>query len=56
MSDNTSKNDCWQVTVTAKFWFVSDLDGGAAKAEELVSKYLPHQVFEYSSNPGGFER
>ena len=25
--------------VTAKFWFVSDLEGGASKAEELVSRY-----------------
>ena len=28
-----------KVIVTAKFWFVSDLEGGASKAEELVSKY-----------------
>ena len=29
-----------QVIVTAKFWFVSDLTGGAAMAEDQASKYI----------------
>ena len=30
----------FQVIVTAKFWFVSDLTGGAAMAEDQASKYI----------------
>ena len=31
-----------QVIVTAKFWFVSDLTGGATVAEDQASKYILH--------------
>merc|ERR1712130_552052 len=33
-------DDGHKVIVTAKFWFVSDLTGGAANAEDQASKYV----------------
>ena len=36
------KSHLLQVIVTAKFWFVSDLAGGATVAEDQASKYILH--------------
>ena len=53
----------WQVIVTAKFWFVSDLTGGSAMAEDQTSKYPPHNhhlfpmgIKRRPSNPGMWQR
>ena len=52
-----------QVIVTAKFWFVSDLTGGSAMAEDQASKYhlKDHHICLMDikmipSNPGMWQR
>ena len=38
MTTNYKQINTVQAMVTAKFWFVSDLTGGAAKAEDQAEK------------------
>merc|ERR1719319_1478718 len=38
--DDTSTDDGHRVTVTAKFWYVSDYEGGEEEAKATAEKYV----------------